>query len=388
PAGGGVPLNADPALEAEARTQGARAAQGGRAVVQGPQAPSPRVHASPAPAVPVQAANGHDDEEDQGQQTPLMLTMEPWSDLESTGRATPWGAMLPGPRQLLEPPRPLLPTPLGPSTTGIASPESREKLATKGSGLLNFLKRKDIPPDKLREMQTKAVNTELTRPETGVPEITSKFTLLPQETGGSMDSESWSLNLNQSPFSGGSPLSRVTTTMNTTTHESRHGEQYFRVARLLAAGGATPEQIREQTELPMEIILKAIQNPLEVPPTGRTREMHEAESWYHSLHGKDAPQRRQTLRDFHASEKIVAQEKLNSLMAKGNLTSTALLHGSDEERLKGPKGEMERAIQDLELAQTLHEVNNDEYRALPEEVDAWELGDDVERRIREKDRDG
>lgn len=303
-----------------------------------------------------------------------MLTHVPWSELESTGRASPRLALLPGPRELLYgSPFPALP---GPSATGLASPAGRQTFSEKARRLLEFQQtRRLLPADERRRMLTTASNAELRR--TGVPEVTSSFSPITSgETLGSMSHESWDLQLNEARIAppvarrGQPPPPSVSEQMgsiaNTIYHESRHAEQHFRVARLMAAGGATAEEIHARTGLPMEVVRAAVASPLEVPETGRTPEMLEAEQWYHSFVGRDAVARAETLRTLHQANLDLAQAHARVLIAG--------LSGTPEDRVA--------ARRDYELAQSLQEIAHEDYRELPEERDAWEVGDEIERRVR------
>lgn len=145
---------------------------------------------------------------------------------------------------------------------------------------------------------------------------------------GEFDTANWMMTLNDVNF--GDPEGEYDTTVltarhhevaETVYHEARHAEQCFRCCRERAGLGATPEQIYAAMDLgstpvpPMWVIEMAAQNPiLQCDPS-----QYEAEQWYRSMYGEDADARRDAL-----------------------TTGTY-----------------------------------DEYRALPEEADAWQVGDDV-----------
>jgi hypothetical protein len=100
-------------------------------------------------------------------------------------------------------------------------------------------------------------------------------------------------------------------------HEARHSEQWFRMARNRAGLGATAADIASVMSIPQWVADLAVLNPIrECNPAE-----FEAEQWYQSIYGADAAHRNAVLGDI--------------------------------------------------------DNRYDEYRALPEESDAWGTGSDV-----------
>src|SRR5262245_59034501 len=60
---------------------------------------------------------------------------------------------------------------------------------------------------------------------------------------GEFDHETWSIAINFSKFPSDNLLDKASELVNTIYHETRHAEQYFRVARLLASQGKNEDEI-------------------------------------------------------------------------------------------------------------------------------------------------
>ena len=232
---------------------------------------------------------------------------------------------------------------------------------------------KPASADDRKRLLSIALDTSLRK--AGSPPLPTALKTLPDSTMGSMSGDDWTMSLNrkrfEQPDSDPKPyreqLSEIADTMY---HEGRHSEQHFRAARLLAAGGASSDEIQERTGLPRHITDQAFASPLPVPPTGRTPEMFEAEKWLHSFHGKDSEHRKETMKDFAESSSMLADAHLD--------TMTSAVVGTEEDRTSALK--RYRTIKDY------HDMVHSEYTDLPEEKDAWEVGGDMARRVKRGDK--
>jgi hypothetical protein len=128
-------------------------------------------------------------------------------------------------------------------------------------------------------------------------------------TCGTFDASSWSMSLNETYFA---ELAGVTDTSvlsaryqeagQTVYHEARHGEQAFRCCRERAGLGATAQQISDAMQAgsapvpPMWVIEYACQIPIQQCDASQ----YQAEQWYESMYGAGAEHRRDTLTDPNA----------------------------------------------------------------------------------------
>lgn len=217
----------------------------------------------------------------------------------------------------------------------------------------------------------KAANDELKA--VGVPETGIVVKDLGQPNG-QLDFTGWNLDLNEKPFQ------KTTTTTgemagmaDTVYHESRHAEQWHRMARLEAGKGKTATEIASAMYIPANVAQDAAKKPL----TGDSAEAKEAEAWHESVYGANSAARNTTLQDLSthgaalnaALAKTQASEKAyNDLVAAGTATADQL------------KAAMDTWVADYaayQTAQTQFNTTYQAYRDLPEEKDAWAVGGDV-----------
>lgn len=141
---------------------------------------------------------------------------------------------------------------------------------------------------------------------------------------------------------------------NTVYHESRHAEQWFSMARLLAGQGKTAQEIATQMGIPLNIANEAAA----LPYKPGSMEALVANGWYESVYGVDADYRNKTLTDLEkASTDLEAAE--------------ADLAANDTPANRAKVATLRRK----------HQTLYDEYHNLPEETDAHRVGDAIEARI-------
>jgi hypothetical protein len=140
----------------------------------------------------------------------------------------------------------------------------------------------------------------------------------------------------------------------TVYHESRHAEQDFRVARMLAGRKMKAGDIAEKLDMPERIAAAAKKQPL----TGKGRDEREAEGWFESEHGKGSDARIATL------------EKLEQTTLELRAAQIAAQTAFTEDARKAADAR-------LEAAKKAHDEAMAGYYALPEEGDASAAGADV-----------
>ncbi len=134
---------------------------------------------------------------------------------------------------------------------------------------------------------------------------------------GQFDFEEWSISLDQGILqSEALSDAEAADVADTVYHEARHAEQWYRMAQMRAGQGRTADQIAHEMSIPPRIANEAFGDPL----APGSMEALIADGWYQSVYGTGSAHR---------------------------------------ERVLGPTGTYE------------------EYRALPEESDAWRVGGDV-----------
>jgi peptidoglycan hydrolase-like protein with peptidoglycan-binding domain len=193
-----------------------------------------------------------------------------------------------------------------------------------------------------------AVNAQLTASQT--PACLMALQDLGNDAG-QFDFATWTLALGQTPFSADSVTGEEAADMaNTVYHESRHAQQWFLMARMLAGQRQTASQIATGMGIPANIAAQAVANPAAPGST----EAVEAAGFYESVYGGHAAARNQTLDDV---EKLDTKQKAARQAFEDDPTPL------NQARLAAAKAAFEEAYA--------------RYRNLPEEADAWRQGDAV-----------
>jgi hypothetical protein len=157
----------------------------------------------------------------------------------------------------------------------------------------------------------------------GMPVLTLTSTALPAATWGQLDFATWSVQINQSLLSGGALTEdQFADVTNTIYHETRHGEQWWNVAQHQAANGTPANTIASNMGIPQSVGTAAAANPA---PSG---------------------------------------------------TSQGAMGNAVQESVYGSRA----GYRDGVLNDTANHY--DQYRALPEEEDAWRQGDAAEQAFR------
>ncbi len=153
-------------------------------------------------------------------------------------------------------------------------------------------------------------------------------------------------------------------------HESRHCEQVFRILQFMAGCGFPKAKIMEITDVPQQVVDLAWMNPLHLPATGWNPEALYAMRWFQSFFGVNAAARRQTLRDM---------QKVGLMLDtwRGMLYATKLQRSLGAFSGLKADEEVKRLTSGVMLLQDEYDVCDEEYRALAEEMDAWDVGGSV-----------
>ena len=189
----------------------------------------------------------------------------------------------------------------------------------------------------------------------GVPAVDTGLADLP--VAGQFVGRTWRINLDSKQFGRDAVNAALMGTIASQVyHEARHAEQTFRMARLLAGRKrARPRAIAAELHILPAVAEEAAQSPLDAASEAGI----EARQWYDSEYA-------------HPEER-------NRILARLEVTGAALAAAQKAYHAvpdTDPEG-IEAAHQALMAAQAAHDEVYAEYRALPEEVDAWEAGDAV-----------
>jgi hypothetical protein len=167
----------------------------------------------------------------------------------------------------------------------------------------------------------------------------------------------WVLGLGKGPFGAASvDDGQAAEIADTVYHESRHAEQWHRMARLLAGKGTSAADIMKKLGIAGKAAADAATKPLKDATTGEGKE---ASAWYESVYGSGAAHRNKLL-----GETLPKYSKLLDEAAAEYRKVTA-----DKAATKDQK---DAAYKKWVAAYDAYKKEaGDPYHALPEEADAW-----------------
>lgn len=115
---------------------------------------------------------------------------------------------------------------------------------------------------------------------------------------GHFDFATWSMTLDQTLFAQATiPQAQLDQMANYVIHESRHAEQWFNMAQLRAGQGRTAAQIARQLGIPQRIATAAAAAPI----AANSSKAIVATNWYESVYGAGAAHRNTTVTNVVAS---------------------------------------------------------------------------------------
>jgi hypothetical protein len=198
----------------------------------------------------------------------------------------------------------------------------------------------------------------------GVPEYSIVLKDLGKNTG-QFQFTTWVMELHKARFEVAKPSAEhLAGVARTIAHESRHCEQWFRMARLEAGRGKDAKVIAREMGIPKKIAEAALKSPLKADgPEGK-----EADAWYESVYGGKSAARRKILKDLP-----VLTKAYNDAKAENERVSKSTSASQTEKKVAQRKQAEAKKAYDECYAK---------YRALPEEADAWKVGEAVERGVK------
>lgn len=211
-----------------------------------------------------------------------------------------------------------------------------------------------------------AANAELAA--IGVPETGIVIKDMPGRAG-ELDFQVWNINLNQGNYQQPNVFRGMMANMaDTVYHEARHAEQWHKMARLEAGMGHDAAYISRMLHLPAHIAADAASKPLDTT----SAEGAAAEPWHRSVYGAGSAHRNQTLTDL-TPDMLAASAALQTWSATLNEYQAALSTG-DTAAIAAAAARRDAAKDVYDAAQAKSAASFAAYRALPEEVDAWNVG--------------
>lgn len=202
-----------------------------------------------------------------------------------------------------------------------------------------------------------AANAELKA--AGVPEV--RIRVKKMDDLGQLDFATWTLDIGREAFDPATAdRSAIGDAADTVYHESRHAEQWFRIARLQAGKGWKAWTIATKLGIPLKIAKAAVANPL---AAGAGAEATQASAWYESVYGTGRKQRNKTLTDMSKLGKNLEAAK----KALAKLTKSKKATEKQKEAARKKVDDLQKKYDDVYAA----------YEALPEEADAWDVGREV-----------
>ncbi|MBT3224227.1 MAG: hypothetical protein HN348_34600 [Proteobacteria bacterium] len=256
-----------------------------------------------------------------------------------------------------------------PEPRGLASPVSMGRFTTAVSAVATNWMTSD--PARRAEPMVEAARQELSSHRVPLPE----FLVTEISNAGQVDPAPWAVSLSPGLFTTANGVTEgpgieeaaraeAAEAADTVYHEARHAEQFFRVARLLAGRGQSARQIHGETEIRRDVCDEALEQAID------EGEDLEAEEWHQSIYGEHGDYRAQVLDNLtHTGPLLETVNRRTEEM--GRLHAGGIV---DDASLSRVVALQQRALDTCTAI-------NAEYRALPEERDAWAVGGAINRAV-------
>lgn len=180
------------------------------------------------------------------------------------------------------------------------------------------------------------------------------------DSAGKFGIATWTLKLGKKAFSAAAVTdAEAADVADTVYHESRHAEQWYRMARLEAGKQKSADQIQKSMGIPARVAQDAYKEPLEAGSS----EGKEANTWWESVYGSNAKERSEILKSLNPLEEAVDKAQADYDKIKSDPAVSA---DKKSEAFSAWTGAYDK-----------WKENSDKYHALPEEADAWKVGGKV-----------
>ena len=183
----------------------------------------------------------------------------------------------------------------------------------------------------------------------------------------------WTMVLRRSALAEPLSAGALTGLVQTFAHETRHPEQWFRVARLLAGQGMKADAIAREMRIEPEYARAAHRRPLDPA----SPEAAEAAQWYESVYGAGAAERKRVLDLLPAAATGVDLAKDQYEQARKALIAIRADPEATPEQKEAARQLAREKLRAANAAIIEYNALKAAHDALPEEIDAEELGDAV-----------
>ncbi len=242
---------------------------------------------------------------------------------------------------------------------GLATPTSEKQFAHDMKKLqMDWPK---LSPEQREQQMAAIANKQLAK--SGVPPVgVSAASSLSSSTNGQMNFAKWNLDMNPALINSSQLSNKQTEDLgNTLYHESRHGEQWYMIARNEAGNGKNATDIEASTGMPDDVSKAAVNHPL----SKKDQVYPCSQQMYESVYGKGASHRNTTLRSLPKLDDDYTKAVTQNNKVQADAASTL--------------DERQAAYNNAQSALRKYQDGYNAYRALPEEADAWHAGDSVGR---------
>jgi hypothetical protein len=192
---------------------------------------------------------------------------------------------------------------------------------------------------------------------------------------GEFDHQPWDLALARETFEQPEiSTDDMSTVAGVVYHEARHAEQWHRMMRLEAGRGVSADQLAETYAIKKEVAKDAAAEPL----TASGKDGHQASAWHESVYGSKLEERGRILGQLN-KRGAVFQGSLDAMNAAADEYDRLVAHpATDTAAVQAAEEKWNSLTSKYIEAQTAFEAVYEQYRALPEERDAWKVGERVE----------
>jgi len=198
-----------------------------------------------------------------------------------------------------------------------------------------------------------AINTQLSAAQ--VLECNVVRSPLARGVGGQFNHQEWLIDLNERTLC--SPLinsAEASALAETVFHEAKHGEQFFKIARLLAGQGESAEAINARTGINLRAATEAMASPI----TSGTPEAERPQAFFDSIF------------DAH-------RDKRDAIYMRLDYWESRITQVNELWHIAASPEEKAQLLLDLQEAKNERRLAETDYKSLPEEVEAWLAGSNV-----------
>jgi len=192
---------------------------------------------------------------------------------------------------------------------------------------------------------------------------------------GQLDFQAWNIDLGEKSFATTNVIPAIVAgAADIVYHEARHAEQWHRMARIQAGTGKSAKTIATEMAIPKHVAEDAAADPL----SGESKEATEGKAWLESVYGANAAHRNTVLTTLAAQGVELETKSAAARQAQQELQALDQDPQATAEAKAAATTACTTAEAEYETALTAFQATYAQYRALPEEQDAWATGGAVQ----------